>query len=114
MEGIKRFLKVPHATKIPVDSINSIKMGTTVATNALLERKGVPVVLLTTKGLKDQLRIAYQNRPNLFDRKIILSDPLYDHIIEVEERITSTGEVLRPLNKEKLFNKINLGFVFYV
>ena len=106
MEGIKRFLKVPHAAKIPVDSINSIKMGTTVATNALLERKGVPVVLLTTKGLKDQLRIAYQNRPNLFDRKIILSDPLYDHIIEVEERITSTGEVLRPLNKEKLFNDL--------
>ena len=85
MEGIKRFLKVPHAAKIPVDSINSIKMGTTVATNALLERKGVPVVLLTTGGLKDQLRIAYQNRPNLFDRKIILSDPLYDHRIEVEE-----------------------------
>ena len=92
--------------KIPVDSINSIKMGTTVATNALLERKGVPVVLLTTEGLKDQLRIAYQNRPNLFDRKIILSDPLYAHIIEVEERITSTGEVLRPLNKEKLFNDL--------
>ena len=106
MEGIKRFLKVPHAAKIPVDSINSIKMGTTVATNALLERKGVPVVLLTTEGLKDQLRIAYQNRPNLFDRKIILGDPLYDHIIEVEERITSTGEVLRPLNKEKLFNDL--------
>ena len=106
MEGIKRFLKVPHAAKIPVDSINSIKMGTTVATNALLERKGVPVVLLTTKGLKDQLRIAYQNRPNLFDRKIILSDPLYNNIIEVEERVTSTGEILRPLNKDKLFNDL--------
>ncbi|MDC3108215.1 hydantoinase B/oxoprolinase family protein [Paracoccaceae bacterium] len=106
MEGIKRFLKIPHAGKIPVDSINSIKMGTTVATNALLERKGVPVVLLTTKGLKDQLRIAYQNRPNLFDRKIILSDPLYDHIIEVEERVTSTGEILRPLNKQKLFDDL--------
>ncbi|MDC3075866.1 hydantoinase B/oxoprolinase family protein [Paracoccaceae bacterium] len=106
MAGIKRFLKLPHDAKIPTDSINSIKMGTTVATNALLERKGSPVVLLTTKGLRDQLRIAYQNRPNLFDRKIILSDPLYDQIIEVEERITSSGEILRPLNKEKLLNDL--------
>ena len=106
MEGIKRFLNVPHDAKIPADSINSIKMGTTVATNALLERKGFPVVLLTTKGLRDQLRIAYQNRPNLFDRKIILSDPLYDHIIEVEERVTSSGEILIPINREKLFNDL--------
>ena len=85
MAGIKRFLKVPRSSKIPTDVINSIKMGTTVATNALLERKGAPVVLLTTKGLRDQLRIAYQNRPHLFDRQIILTDPLYDHIVEVEE-----------------------------
>ena len=106
MEGIKRFLKIPHDTKIPTNIINSIKMGTTVATNALLERKGFPVVLLTTKGLRDQLRIAYQNRPNLFDRKIILSDPLYDHIIEVEERVTSSGEILRPLNREKLLKDL--------
>ena len=106
MAGIKRFLKVPHGAKIPTDIINSIKMGTTVATNALLERKGFPVVLLTTKGLRDQLRIAYQNRPNLFDRKISLSDPLYDHIIEVEERVTSSGEILRPINREKLFNDL--------
>ena len=107
IEGIKRFLKVPHEVKIPTDIINSIKMGTTVATNALLERKGYPVILLTTKGLRDQLRIAYQNRPNLFDRKIILTDPLYDHIIEVEERVTSTGEILKPINKEKLFHDLS-------
>ncbi len=106
MAGIKRFLKVPHDAKIPTDIINSIKMGTTVATNALLERKGFPVVLLTTRGLRDQLRIAYQNRPNLFDRQIILTEPLYDDIVEVEERVTSSGEILKPLNKEKLFNDL--------
>ena len=76
MAGIKRFLKVPRSSKIPTDVINSIKMGTTVATNALLERKGAPVVLLTTKGLRDQLRIAYQNRPHLFDRNIRLPSKL--------------------------------------
>ena len=106
MAGIKRFLKVPHGAKIPTDIINSIKMGTTVATNALLERKGFPVVLLTTKGLKDQLRIAYQNRPNLFDRKITLTDPLYDEIIEVEERVTSSGQILKPINKDRLINDL--------
>ena len=106
LAGIKRFLKVPHDEKIPTDNINSIKMGTTVATNALLERKGFPVVLLTTKGLRDQLRIAYQNRPNLFDRQIILNDPLYDHIVEVEERVTSSGKILQPINKEKLYEDL--------
>ena len=106
LAGIKRFLKVPHDEKIPMDNINSIKMGTTVATNALLERKGFPVVLLTTKGLRDQLRIAYQNRPNLFDRQIILNDPLYDHIVEVEERVTSSGKILQPINKEKLYEDL--------
>ena len=106
MAGIKRFLKVPRSSKIPTDVINSIKMGTTVATNALLERKGAPVVLLTTKGLRDQLRIAYQNRPHLFDRQIILTDPLYDHIVEVEERVTSFGKILKPLNKKKLLDDL--------
>ena len=95
MAGIRRFLKVSLDAKIPTDIINSIKMGTTVATNALLERKGFPVVLITTKGLRDQLRIAYQNRPNLFDREIVLADPLYDHIVEVDERVTSSGEILK-------------------
>ena len=107
MAGIKQFLELSLDAKIPSNMINSIKMGTTVATNALLERKGFPVVLLTTKGLRDQLRIAYQNRPNLFDRQIILTEPLYDHIIEVEERVTSSGEILKPLNKEKLFNDLS-------
>ena len=106
MAGIKRFLKVSLDAKIPTDVINSIKMGTTVATNALLERKGFPVVLVTTKGLRDQLRIAYQNRPNLFDRKIVLADPLYDHIVEVDERVTSSGKILIPIDKEKLFNEL--------
>ena len=106
MAAIKGFLKLPANSKIPTGCIKSIKMGTTVATNALLERKGSPVVLLTTKGLRDQLRIAYQNRPNLFDRQIILSEPLYDNIIEVEERVTSSGKILIPINKKKLANDL--------
>ena len=114
MAGIKRFLKVPHGAKIPTDIINSIKMGTTVATNALLERKGFPVVLLTTKGLKDQLRIAYQNRPNLFDRKITLTDPLYDEIIEVEERVTSSGQILKPINKDRLIKDLRIEECFNI
>jgi 5-oxoprolinase (ATP-hydrolysing) len=61
-------------------------MGTTVATNALLERKGDRTVLLITKGFKDALRIGYQNRPNIFARQIILPSMLYESVIEVEER----------------------------
>ena len=62
-------------------------MGTTVATNALLERKGEPTVLLITEGFRDALRIAYQNRPRIFDRRIVLPEALYDRVIEVPERI---------------------------
>ena len=76
IKAIKKFLKIEDCEKIPTSKINTIKMGTTVATNALLERKGEPVVLLITKGLRDQLRIAYQNRPNLFDRKINIPEAL--------------------------------------
>ena len=70
IEGIRRFLGIKKSSKIPLKDIKSIRMGTTVATNALLERKGEPVVLITTSGLEHQLRIAYQNRPHLFDRNI--------------------------------------------
>ena len=107
IEAIKRFLKIDRCTKIPASRINSIKMGTTVATNALLERKGEPVVLLITKGLRDQLRIAYQNRPNLFDRKINIPETLYEKIIEVEERISVHGEIINPLNKSKTLNDLS-------
>ena len=77
-------------------------MGTTVATNALLERKGEPTVLLTTEGFRDALRIAYQNRPRIFDRRIVLPEALYDRVIEVPERIGAQGELVRPLDVDEV------------
>ena len=77
-------------------------MGTTVATNALLERKGERVALVTTRGFRDQLRIGYQNRPKLFALNIELPDMLYDRVIEAAERVTAEGDVLHPLEEAPL------------
>ena len=77
-------------------------MGTTVATNALLERKGEPTLLVTTRGFRDALRIAYQNRPRLFDRHIVLPELLYSAVIEAQERVGAHGEVLQPLDEAHL------------
>ena len=78
--------------------IEAVKMGTTVATNALLERKGEPTVLAITRGFRDALRIAYQNRPRLFDRHIVLPELLYARVIEVDERIGAHGDLVQPLD----------------
>ena len=78
----------------------TVKMGTTVATNALLERKGEKLVLAITKGFGDALRIGYQARPDIFARRIVLPEALYSHVVEVDERVTADGEVLRPLDVE--------------
>src|SRR5499427_5986188 len=83
---------------IPADAIETVKMGTTVATNALLERKGERTVLLITRGFGDALRIAYQNRPKLFVRHIVLPTLLYERVIEIDERIGAHGEIVRPLD----------------
>ena len=88
--------------KIPTDQIGAVRLGTTVATNALLERKGEPTVLVITKGFGDALRIAYQNRPRIFDRKIVLPELLYDRVIEADERIGPRGEVLTPLDEDAI------------
>ena len=77
-------------------------MGTTVATNALLERKGEPTLLVTTKGFRDALRIAYQNRPRLFDRHIVLPELLYSAVVEAQERMAADGEVVEALNESVL------------
>src|SRR3546814_13521507 len=79
-----------------VDRVEAVKMGTTVATNALLERKGEPTALVITSGFRDALRIAYQNRPRLFDLRIILPELLYEQVVEVSERIHAHGEVTLP------------------
>src|ERR1700761_2397458 len=99
LEGIRRVLGV---AVIPPERIGEVRMGTTVATNALLERKGEPTVLVTTRGFADQLRIGNQNRPKLFALKIELPDMLYARVIEADERVTAEGEVLQALDEAKL------------
>ncbi|MGZ8993508.1 MAG: hydantoinase B/oxoprolinase family protein, partial [Burkholderiaceae bacterium] len=95
--GIRRLLCVPADAPVPVDQIEVVKMGTTVATNALLERKGERTALVVTRGFRDALRIAYQNRPRLFDRHIVLPELLYSSVIEVDERMGAHGAVVKPL-----------------
>src|SRR6187402_2145609 len=97
--GIRELLAVPKDAPIPVERIDAVKMGTTVATNALLERKGEPTVLFITRGFRDQLRIAYQNRPRIFDRHVRLPELLYKKVVEVDERVGARGEVVRPLDE---------------
>ncbi len=100
--GIHDLLGVPRGQPIPEGLIDVVKMGTTVATNALLERKGEPTVLFITRGFRDALRIAYQNRPRLFERHIILPELLYASVVEVAERIGASGAVIEPLDETSL------------
>src|SRR6266705_2344550 len=101
VEGIRRLLGTAPGAPIAGDTIEVVKMGTTVATNALLERKGERTVLFITRGFRDALRIAYQNRPRIFDRHIVLPELLYSKVVEVEERIGARGEVLVALDAER-------------
>ena len=100
--GIKKLLQLKKEDLIPVDQISSVKMGTTVATNALLERKGDRTLLLITKGFGDLLRIGYQNRPLLFELNIKLPELLYDRVVEVSERLDAKGNVIRKLDEESV------------
>ncbi|HEY7609299.1 MAG TPA: hydantoinase B/oxoprolinase family protein [Alphaproteobacteria bacterium] len=95
LQGIRELLGVKPGAPVPAARIEAVKMGTTVATNALLERKGERTLLVITKGFADALRIAYQNRPKLFVRNIVLPELLYERVVEVDERITAKGEVLK-------------------
>ena len=101
LAGIRHLLGLAPGERIPPEAIEAVKMGTTVATNALLERKGERTLLLITRGFRDALRIAYQNRPRLFERHIVLPELLYSKVVEVEERIGARGEVLLPLAVER-------------
>jgi len=98
VEGIRRLLDLPPGSAISADQVEVVKVGTTVATNALLERKGEPTLLVITRGFGDALRIAYQNRPKLFEREIVLPELLYCDVLEVDERISVAGEVIRALD----------------
>ncbi|HWP18433.1 MAG TPA: hydantoinase B/oxoprolinase family protein [Burkholderiaceae bacterium] len=102
VEGIRRLLGLRPNELITSKQVACVKMGTTVATNALLERKGDRTVLVTTRGFRDALRIAYQNRPRLFDRHIVLPELLYERVIEADERMGAHGELVRPLALEPL------------
>ncbi|RST85973.1 5-oxoprolinase [Aquibium carbonis] len=93
VQGIRDLLGVPAGAPVPSNRIGDVKMGTTVATNALLERKGDRVLLLITRGFRDALRIAYQARPDIFAKEIILPEQLYERVIEVEERVCADGSV---------------------
>jgi 5-oxoprolinase (ATP-hydrolysing) len=97
--GIRHLLGLKPGDAVPEGAIDAVKMGTTVATNALLERKGEPTALAITRGFRDALRIAYQNRPRLFDRHIVLPELLYGRVIEIDERIGAHGEVVLPLDE---------------
>ena len=96
VEGIRQFLGLRRGQAIATGAIGEVRMGTTVATNALLERKGERTVLVITKGFRDALKIGYQARPQIFARNIIKPDQLYERIIEVDERVLADGTIERP------------------
>ncbi|MEW6117412.1 MAG: hydantoinase B/oxoprolinase family protein [Nitrospirota bacterium] len=102
LEGIRRILRVPSGIPLPEERIASIRFGTTVATNALLEGKGGRVALFITEGFADLLEIGHQARPDIFSLCIKKPLPLYAAVFEMEERISSSGDILKPLNEEKL------------
>ncbi|KEO52120.1 hydantoinase B/oxoprolinase family protein [Thalassospira permensis] len=110
IQGIRELLDVPAGEKIPAEKIEAVKMGTTVATNALLERKGDRTVLVTTTGFRDALRIAYQNRPKLFDRNIKLPEMLYERVIEADGRFDAQGAELTALDRENLRRDLQAAF----
>lgn len=101
LQGIKNILKIAPEATIPTSQIASVRMGTTVATNALLEHKGDRTLLVVTQGFADALRIGYQVRPRLFDLNIKLPALLYERVIEINERVNADGQVLKPLEISK-------------
>jgi 5-oxoprolinase (ATP-hydrolysing) len=109
VEGVRRMLGVATGP-LPAEAIDAVKMGTTVATNALLERQGEPTLLAITAGLRDALKIGYQSRPKLFARHIVLPPPLYADVVEIEERVCADGEVLTPLDAEKARGRLQAAF----
>jgi 5-oxoprolinase (ATP-hydrolysing) len=108
--GIRHLLGLKAGEPITPERVECVKMGTTVATNALLERKGEPTLLVTTRGFRDALRIAYQDRPRLFDCNIVLPELLYTRVIEAQERIGAHGDVVQPLDEDQLRNELQAAY----
>ena len=110
LEGIRRLLGVASGEKLPPERIAHVKMGTTVATNALLERKGEPTVLVITAGLEDHLEIGYQARPDIFARQIIKPEMLYQRVVPAKERVRVDGFVETALDFEALEQDLKAAF----
>ena len=110
VQGICECLGIAPDQPVPTAQLDAVKMGTTVATNALLERKGEPTLLLVTRGFRDSLRIAYQNRPDIFALNIHLPEMLYQKVVEVDERISAHGEVIQPLDLESAGEQLQLAY----
>ena len=98
MQGIRDLFGLAPGEPIETDAIDTVKMGTTVATNALLERQGDRTLLAITRGFRDALRIAYQNRPDIFARHIVLPELLYEDVIEIDERVDAYGQEITSLD----------------
>ncbi|MFI6289693.1 hydantoinase B/oxoprolinase family protein [Streptomyces sp. NPDC051018] len=108
--GIRLLLGLGPGEPVPAERVASVKMGTTVATNALLERRGEPTVLVITEGFGDALRIAYQNRPEIFDRRIVLPEAVYERVVEVPERVDARGTVVRPLDLPAVAERLSRAY----
>src|SRR5574343_2068343 len=108
--GMRHLLGLAPDAPITPDLVECVKMGTTVATNALLERKSEPTLLVTTRGFRDALRIAYQNRPRLFDCHIVLPELLYCAVVEAQERVGAHGEVVQALDEAQLEQDLQAQF----
>ena len=110
VQGVRDLMELGPQDQLPIGTISAVKMGTTVATNALLERKGDPTRLLITEGFRDLLRIGYQNRPRLFDLNIVLPELLYTEAAEVPERLDAKGSVVRALDLDVARGALQAAF----
>ena len=108
--GIRQLLSVPDGQAIPAELIGVVRLGTTVATNALLERQGEPTVLVITAGFADALRIGYQDRPAIFARQIIRPELIYQRVIEAAERVGADGEVVVPLDEDAVTQELRAAY----
>ncbi|HYA05503.1 MAG TPA: hydantoinase B/oxoprolinase family protein [Xanthobacteraceae bacterium] len=106
VHGIRRLLGLNPGDPVPSARIAAVKMGTTVATNALLERKGERTLLVITKGFRDALRIGYQARPKIFARHIVKPDMLYERVVEVDERVRADGTVERDVDLDAVRDEL--------
>jgi 5-oxoprolinase (ATP-hydrolysing) len=110
VEGIRRLLRLRAGEPITAAQVDCVKMGTTVATNALLERRGARTLLVTTRGFRDALRIATQARPRLFDRRIVLPELLYERVIEAHERVGARGDLIEDLDPATLAGELREAY----